>query len=559
MATILRPYQELLKSNIYEAWNSGHRTVLAIMPTGAGKTRTFCSIAIDMLNHQERKPTAIMVHRKELVQQISLTLAEEGIMHNIIAPRPTILNIISAQRKLFQRQFYDYNAYVTVISVDTLNARYERHKKWAESIKFWITDEAAHLLKENKWGKAVGYFPNAIGLGVTATPRRLDKRGLGRHADGVFDTMIEGPTSRWLIEQGFLSKYKIAVPASDYRNYLRKASEGSDYSHDAMLEASNKSHIVGDVVENYIKFAHGKQAILFASDIMTAKRMEDKFKERKVSAKLLTAETDDKERFNAMVAFKDKQIKVLINVDLFDEGLDVPGIEVVIMARPTKSLSKYLQCCGRGLRPMKGKDFCIIIDHVGNVQEHGLPCTPREWTLDRIVKRQDRTNLIRICENPQCCAPFDRILTECPWCKTEVTYGTRSGSEAGAGTLNDRLKVVDGDLELLDPEVLRAMYEGCDLEDPAKVGERVARVAGAAAGIAATKNQIERKKTQRELSELIAKWAGRQRHRGYSDRQIHKMWYLEWEMTITVALSQTRADMQEMIDELKYRYRWLNE
>ena len=553
MARQLREYQQLMKSNVYESWQEGHKNVLLILPTGMGKTVTFCSIAIDMVSGNDRKPTAIMVHRKELVQQISLTLSDEGITHNIIAPRPTILSIVGAQRKLYNRQFYDYNSVVTVISVDTLNARYERHRKWAESIRFWITDEAAHLLKENKWGKAVGYFPNAIGLGVTATPRRLDKRGLGRHADGVFDTMVEGPSTRWGIENGFLSKYKVAVPASDYHKYLKKASDGSDYSHHAMHEASTKSHIVGDVVENYLKFADGKQAILFATDVHTATRMEDQFKRRGVSAKLLTAESTDKERFESMIQFRDRKIKVLINVDLFDEGLDVPGIEVVIMARPTMSLSKYLQCVGRGLRPMKGKDHCIIIDHVGNVQQHGLPCTPRDWTLDRIVKRRDRTNLIRICENPHCCAPFDRILTECPWCGTEVTYG----GGGGGGTVENRLKQVDGDLQLLDPDVLRAMYEGVTLEDPGKIGERVSRAAGAAAGIAAAKNQAERIKTQKELSETIAKWAARQRLRGYTDRQIHKMWYLEHDITITVALSLTRAEMQDIIDDLKSRYNYL--
>lgn len=549
MHSKLRPYQKDIKAEIYDAWESGHKNVLLVLPTGMGKTKTFCSISIDkaVTPLSGKLPTAIMVHRKELVQQICLTLAEEGINHNIIAPRKTILGIIAAQRQLLRKQFYDYNAYVTVISVDTLNARIEKHEKWAKSIKLWITDEAAHVLRDNKWGRAIGYFPNAIGLGVTATPQRLDKRGLGRHADGVFDAMVEGPNSRWGIANEFLSRYKIAVPASDYQNFLKKASDGADYTREAMAQASAQSHIIGDVVVNYQKFANGKQAILFASDIASGEKMEKKFLEAGITAKLLTGMTEDNERLKALIDYRERKIKVLLNVDLFDEGLDVPGIECVIMARPTMSLGKYLQMIGRGLRVMKGKEFLIVIDHVGNVQTHGLPCQPRHWTLDRIVKRRDKTNLIRICANISCNSPFDRILTECPWCGAHAVSSTNGGGGGARVSPNQ----VDGDLELLDPETLSQMYDGCKLEDPGKVGERVARAAGAAAGIKATKDQITRIQTQKDLAEIIALWAGKKRKQGYTDRQIHKAFFLQYDMTITVALSQPRADMKDMIEDLK--------
>lgn len=121
----LRDYQERLKAEVYAAWDAGHKNVLMRLPTGGGKTKTFCSIAIDkaILPFVGKLPTAILVHRKELVQQICLTLSEENISHNIIAPRPVIKGIIAAERQVFKRQFYDYNASVTVISVDTLNSR----------------------------------------------------------------------------------------------------------------------------------------------------------------------------------------------------------------------------------------------------------------------------------------------------------------------------------------------------------------------------------------------------------------------------------------------------
>ena len=226
MSTILRPYQEKVKAQCYEEWNKGHKNVLLVMPTGLGKTRTFCSMTLDLAIALSgpKYPTAILVHRKELVQQISLTLCEEGVKHNIIAPKDVIKGIISAQRLEFKKQFYDYSAPISVISVDTLNSRAQKHDKWAKTIRFFIVDEAAHVLAQNKWGKAIGLFTDAIGLGVTATPERLDKRGLGRHADGIFDVMVQGPTSRWGIESNFLSDYRIAVPNSDYNAYLAEVS-----------------------------------------------------------------------------------------------------------------------------------------------------------------------------------------------------------------------------------------------------------------------------------------------------------------------------------------------
>jgi DNA repair protein RadD len=544
----LRPYQGDLKTAVFTAWNAGYRNALLVMPTGMGKTKTFCSLVIDTLGLPTGAlPTAIMVHRKELVQQISLTLAEEGIQHNIIASRKDIKGMIAAQRRMFGRQFYNPNATVTVISVDTLIARADVYANWAKTVLQWITDEAAHVLKENKWGKAIAMFINARGLGVTATPERLDRKGLGSHVDGVFDIMIEGPTSRWGIENGFLSKYKIACPQSDYEKYLKSSNSDSDYSRDAMTQASQKSQIIGDMVENYIKFAKGKQAIYFVTDVGTAEKTEKEFIAKGVKAKSLDGTTPDAERLEALIDFREKKIQVLINVDLFDEGLDVPGIEVVGMGRPTKSLGKFLQMVGRGLRVIDGKLFMMLIDHVGNVKFHGLPCNVRKWTLDRTTKRAQKINFLRICSNHMCNAPYDRVLTECPWCGTIPATERRDG-----GGTREALEMVDGDLYLIDPEQIRQMEARVILEDPARIAQRVSLAVDGNAGIRAMRAQQERIATQKLLVQAIAEWAGHMKHVfRYTDRQIHKKFFIHHNQTITMALGEPKAEMEYTMRRLE--------
>jgi len=544
----LRPYQEAAKAKVFHAWDiEGYKNILLRMPTGSGKTKTFCQIVIDTLNTHS---TAIMVHRKELVSQICLTLAESEIEHNIIASRTDIRGIIKAERRKLKRSFYQPNSKVSVISVDTLNSRKDNYRDWAKGITQVITDEAAHVLKENKWGRAHSLFTNARSLGVTATPERLDRKGLGSHADGIYDVMIEGPDTYWLIKNGFLSKYKIAIPDSDYQNYLKSSSDKSDYSKKAMMEAVKQSHIIGDVVKEYLRHAKGKQAILFGTDIETVHQMEKQFISQGIPAKALDSKCSDKERIENMIDFEEKRIQVLLNVDLFDEGLDVPGIECVIMARPTKSLGKYLQMIGRGLRLAQGKDFAIIIDHVGNIKgsggDHGLPDQPRKWTLDRIKKRGKKNNFLRICSNFMCNSPFDRALTECPWCGFKAITVSREG---GSGRTPP--EIVDGDLTLIDPDTLRELTGMAILESPADVGERVTAAVNGAAGLHAMKRQRERIDMQKQLSETIAVYAGKLRDYGYTDRQIHKRFYLDKGMTITEALGLTRADMEALKENLQ--------
>lgn len=538
----LRQYQLDLKAAIYREWHNGSQNVLAVSPTGSGKAMTLCTLAHE-LAYQHGMPTVIKVHRKELVSQLCGTLAQLDIPHNIIAQKTTILEIIEEEKKLHGKSYYQPKSPITVVSVDTLLSRVDTYAKWAESQRVWILDEAAHQLKDNKWGKVAAIFTNALGVGFTATPQRLDKKGLGRHAFGLFDSMVEGPTVRWLIDNGYLSKFKVVVPSSDYKQYLKDdGSTTKDYTAKARAYASLHSHVIGDVVTNYLKFLDGKQAIVFADCIEAGERIEQEFIGRGVSAKLLTGDTPSKERLRGVIGYREGKIKALINVDLFDEGFDVPGTDAVIMARPTKSLGKYLQMFGRALRVAKGKEFAVVIDHVGNIAYHGLPDKIRKWTLDNIVKKRDTTSLHRICMNVECNLPFDRWLQACPYCgNTDKPY-TRNASEVSA---REALEIVDGDLELLDPETIRELEREINLENPYDIEERVRRTAGDIAAKSAKKKQQQRIEMQKTLSETIARWAGRERDQGFTDRQIKKRFYMRFDEGITVALSLPRAEMEE--------------
>ena len=261
----LRSYQVQLKADIYNAWQSGMTNVLAVSPTGSGKAMTLCTLAQE-LAYVHGLPVVIKVHRRELVSQLCGTLAQLGISHNIIAQRGTILEIIEEEKRLHGRAFYEPRAPITVVSVDTLLSRADKYKDWAQRQRVWILDEAAHQLLNNKWGSVTKLFPNAIGVGFTATPQRLDKKGLGRHAFGLFDVMVEGPRVRWLIDNGFLSRFKVVVPKSDYKQFLKDdGSTTKDYTAKAREYASLHSHVIGDVV-NKIYGSYFPVLILVVND-----------------------------------------------------------------------------------------------------------------------------------------------------------------------------------------------------------------------------------------------------------------------------------------------------
>ncbi len=483
---ILRPYQSQLKADIYKSWADGAQNVLAVSATGSGKTVIFS----DALREHDGACVAI-AHRHELVSQISVALARNGVRHRIIGQPALIRTCVALHIQETKRSYYDPNARCAAAGVQTL-VRMNADDAWFKSVTLWVQDETHHLLKRNQWGKAVAMFPNARGLGVTATPCRADGHGLGRHADGVFDSMVLAPGMRDLITMGYLTGYRIFAPPSDIDTSSVPLSASGDYSPEPLRKAVHaSSRIVGDVVGHYLKIAPGKLGVTFAVDVESATEIAAAYRGAGIRAEVVSAKTNDAVRASILRKFASGEIKQLVNVDLFSEGFDLPALEVVSMARPTQSFALYAQQFGRSLRLMDGKDHAIIIDHVGNVHRHGLPDAHREWTLDRREKRSSASTPTTVRTCPDCTGTYDRSFgMTCPYCKYVVEPAGRSAPEQ-----------VDGHLYELDEATLARMRGERDALPTYHPDPLVC--------MSVAKKHREKLEAREALMEAVSLWGGR--------------------------------------------------
>lgn len=563
----LRPYQTNIKNAIRNAWNSGKKNVLAVLPTGAGKTVTFA----DVISEHKGASCAI-AHRQELVGQISLALARDKIRHKIIGPKSVVKLCVNQHMHELGVSYYDPNAKTAVAGVDTLVKRKTELAAWLKSVTLWVQDEAHHVLDDNKWGTAAKMFPNAIGLGVTATPERADGVGLGRHADGLFDVMVEGPSMRDLINMGYLTDYRIFAPEQHLIMDEKDIGSTGDFKHHAVVREFRKAKnkIIGDVVSQYIKHANGKLGITFVPDVEDAIDTAAAYTARGVPAKVVSAKTPDSERIQILRDFKSRKLLQLVNVDLFGEGFDLPAIEVVSMARPTQSYALFVQQFGRALRLMLDKDVsknwdsytdeerraliaqsskphAIIIDHVGNVQRHGLPDAFRTWSLGRKEKRGrrgvDDSIPVRTCA--ECTAVYERVISHCPLCGHHPEPISRSSPEH-----------VDGDLIELSPATLaqlRGEIEKVDM-DPAEFrAELVKRHVPLIGQQAHTKRHVERQQAIKALRESIGWWGAWQRALDRTDSESYKRFYFMFGIDVATAQTLKTKDALALAEKINYK------
>lgn len=535
----LRPYQDKCKHDIYSAWRNGARNVLSVNPTGSGKTVIFS----DVIKEHGAASCAI-AHRQELVGQISLALARDEVRHRIIGPKSVVRSCVNIHMEDLGKSYHSPSANCAVAGVDTLVRRHDELGPWLKSVSLWVMDEAHHTLKKNKWGKAVKMFPNARGLGVTATPLRADGHGLGAGNDGVFHEMTQGPTMRELITMGYLTDYRIFAPPSDLDlTEVPTSQTTGDYNPNKLKVAVRQSRVIGDIVQHYQRFAIGKLGVTFATDVETATEIANQYNLAGIPAAIVSAKTPDLERQNVLRQFKNREILQLVNVDLFGEGFDLPAIEVVSMARPTQSLALFMQQFGRGCRLMDGKEYALIIDHVGNVERHGLPDAPRIWTLERREKRtnSDSTTIpVKTC--PACTAVYERIYKKCPYCGHVPEILKRSSAD-----------FVDGDLSELDADTLARMrgdIERINMDPETYRAELVAKFAPVVGQRAGVKRHVERQQVQELLRGLIRQWGSDHRARGIPDSESYRRFYFQFGIDVLSAQALGTRDAEKLTERI---------
>lgn len=543
----LRPYQFDLKSQVKAAWEHGARNVLMRLDTGGGKT-----IILSDLVQEHTGASAIIAHRQELVGQLSLALARAGVVHNIIAAKKTIQAVIQLHLAELGRSFYAPGARCAVASVDTLiKAKGLDH--WFGQVTLWIVDEGHHVVANNKWATCVAKFthPECRGLLPTATPARADGKGLGAHADGVAHVMVQGPPMRWLIEQGYLTDYRMVCVESDLVQMLNEANVGAsgDYSSATLRDASQRSHIVGDMVAEYRRWTPGRLAIVFTSDTVTAAETTAAYRAAGIRAETLTGKTEDGLRRQMLRRFAAREIDVLVVVDIVSEGFDLPAVEVGVFGRKTESLATYMQQFGRALRPMYAPGFDLdtqagrlaaiaaspkpkawIIDHVNNFLRHGPPDRVRPWTLDRRDKRGGGGDGIpsRVCL--ECWQPYERFHHACPYCGTVPEPVEPSARSSPA--------MVDGDLTELDAETLASLRGAVAVVDQSREDYAVSLVARRVPGPGqdrALRLHGERQMAQAALRGAMAQWGGERKAEGLDDRQMQRLFYLTFGVDVLSA------------------------
>lgn len=409
----LRDYQGDILWRVSLAMQLGYRRILIVLPTGGGKTKMAAAMIQSAV--AQALTAQFLVHRKELIRQTSRSFADESVQHGFIASGWAM----------------DTAAQVTLAGVQTLVNRLDI----VLPPRLVIIDEAHHATAAS-WGRILAtYGTDSFIVGLTATPQRLDGRGLDQH----FDIMIEGPTVAELIEWKYLSPFDYYAPAIPDTTGLKM--QMGDFEAKGASELVDKPNLIGDVAEHYLRHARGEQGIVFASSIAHSKRLADVFRGEGVRAVHVDGTMDD-ERDKAMAAFEAREIDVLMNVDLFDEGVDVPGIVYLGIHRLTKSLVKHRQQCGRVLRTIRERPdkVAIMCDHAGNaLRGLGLPDDDVEWSLKGQTKAPKSAggsdDSIPIHQCKACFLVLPSTVRVCTRCGTEFEVQVRGGPREIEGKL----------------------------------------------------------------------------------------------------------------------------
>ena len=445
----LRDYQRDGVDRIRNAYLRGAKSPLFVLPTGGGKTVLFNYIAANAA--ARGKKVWILVHRIELIRQTSKKLHEAGVMHGIINPR-------------FKP---NYIHKIQVASVQSLVRRVHSIPHRPDLI---IVDEAHHA-NAGTWAKIIEANPQALLLGVTATPCRSDESGLGIASGGFFDTMILGPQIYELIRAGHLSKLLVYAPGQAI-DLTGIRTRGGDFATNELTTLLDKPTITGDAVKHYSKLCPGEPAIVFCASVLHAQHVAQQFRDAGYRFYHVDGGMDDDERNRLIEGLGNGSVDGLTSCELISEGTDIPAVSCAILLRPTQSLGLYLQQVGRALRPAPGKKHAIILDHVGNVIRHGLPDEHRDWSLDaesRKTKRKKDDDEIKI-RTKQCpsCYAVHKPAPVCPVCSHKYVSEGRELDQVD-GELR---QITDEDKERIRTQRYREQRAARSLEDLIELGRR---------------------------------------------------------------------------------------
>ena len=409
----LRPYQSVGIAQIREAFARGAKAPLYVSPTGSGKTTVFAAIAES--SEKRGKRVLILCHRVELVDQIVERLRQFDVVPDIIA---------SGYNRSAGR-FRASTHHVAVASVQTLVRRLDDYAVPT----LIVIDEAHHVSAGSQWSQIIRKYSAAKLCGFTATPIRLDGRGLASH----FDRLIVGPTVAELTAMGYLAPARIFAPPTVDTSGLHI--RAGDYKHEESEALMDTPAITGDALSHYKKLAPGLQALVFCTSVAHAHHVAEQFRKADIAAIALDGGTDKELRRMAVRDFRDGKIKVMASCDLFSEGFDVEGVHAGILLRPTASEGLWRQQIGRILRPAPGKTHALILDHVNSTMKFGLPSDPREWTLTGDAERRKKKPApgIRVC--PKCFAASPTRAVNCVECGTAFEVKPRQEVEEREGEL----------------------------------------------------------------------------------------------------------------------------
>jgi DNA repair protein RadD len=416
----LRDYQVQVIAQIEEEVTAGKRRPLLVAPTGAGKT-VIAGACIAKEAARGRR-VLFLAHRRELIQQASTKLYAVGIEHGIIqAGIPT---------RPSER--------VQVASIQTLHARAIRGSAMDMPPADLVVVDEAHHVRARSYRQILDAYPEAMILGMTATPCRSDGRGLGN----VFDVIVECPSVPELIAGGYLVPTRVYAPTQPELKGIKV--ERGDYVEKQLAECMDRAQLVGDIVTNWHRLAERRKTVVFATGVAHSVHLRDEFRRSGVWAEHIDGSTPIEERDAILAKLAAGTVEVVTNAMVLTEGWDSPEVSCLIIARPTKHMGLYRQMVGRALRPAAGKADALILDHAGAIFEHGFVEEPVIWTLSEDRRAANPVQASRALFR----AP---ALTTCPECSA-VRFEGRPCPACGwrPQPKPQAFDVVDGDLGQVD-------------------------------------------------------------------------------------------------------------